>query len=754
MELLKSALEKVDRPGIFCTYGKVPFILPGLQIKGNEPMDIGLPLQSDQAKKLRELARQAPFGKGMQTIVDVNVRNVLELDPAEVAINNPEWDKMLRTITANVGEALGINQSISHHFYKLLLYEKGSFFLPHKDTEKEDRMFATLTITLPSAHQGGDLIISHEGDTFSFSFDKEEDLYHIQYAAFYADCTHEVKSVTDGYRLTLIYNLAYSGENDDLVKAPINHQFLPEFVQGLEQLREASANKFVFPLEYEYTEKNLSFQNLKSLDRAKAELMVKAAAEADFMIYLAFIHHWESGIPIGDDYHYGYRDYDDDHSSLDSYDMEEVHDEDTYIEHWIDTGGNEMTFGKFPLTDDEFVISYNFHNDEPYQQDYEGYAGNYGPTLDQVYRNAALVFWPKERHFSMLAKKGPVAAVSALTDYFGRYANTKGGMAMEECRQFSMAIMDHWEPQLYTPGYMVTHRTMLEVLLELDEPSLISQFIEKVMFQEVSGEEGPLLDMAGPRWDWSTISALHNVPKRLQQYRGEALSGLLLALCTGNRTMQKEQFCHNYFSEVTNHILRHTGKKSGPIYSTTDDNVASKKNTLALVFAAASWFDDVDPVTAFSSDIVRKEIWSLDDVLLPFLWDAVQQNGGKYKPKIIEGFASQIKNVLDIYFSKPLKEPTDWVQNVKLTCTCEDCSELQDFMLQPEEKIHYFGVNKERRKHLHRQIDAHDLDMTHITERSGSPYTLVCTKTRRTWERLKKQREYREEFYEQWENIF
>jgi len=36
-------------------------------------------------------------------------------------------------------------------------------------------------------------------------------------------------------------------------------------------------------------------------------------------------------------------------------------------------------------------------------------------------------------------------------------------------------------------------------------------------------------------------------------------------------------------------------------------------------------------------------------------------------------------------------------------------------------------------------IDRHRLDMTHMTERVGSPQTLVCTKDRRTFNRRMKQ---------------
>ena len=88
--------------------------------------------------------------------------------------------------------------------YKLLLYEKGSFFLAHQDTEKEKGMFATLSITLPSVHNGGELIVQHDGRLETFRFDAKDMQHSIQYAAFYADCHHEIKPLIKGYRLTLV----------------------------------------------------------------------------------------------------------------------------------------------------------------------------------------------------------------------------------------------------------------------------------------------------------------------------------------------------------------------------------------------------------------------------------------------------------------------------------------------------------------------------------------------------------------------
>jgi hypothetical protein len=83
----------------------------------------------------------------------------------------------------------------------------------------------------------------------------------------------------------------------------------------------------------------------------------------------------------------------------------------------------------------------------------------------------------------------------------------------------------------------------------------------------------------------------------------------------------------------------------------------------------------------------------------------------------------------------PPKAPKDWRQAGRIRCTCGDCRELQTFLFNPVEQTHRFRRRKDRRRHLHEQIQRHGLDMTHETERRGSPQTLVCTKNRRAHER-------------------
>jgi hypothetical protein len=95
----------------------------------------------------------------------------------------------------------------------------------------------------------------------------------------------------------------------------------------------------------------------------------------------------------------------------------------------------------------------------------------------------------------------------------------------------------------------------------------------------------------------------------------------------------------------------------------------------------------------------------------------------------------QTADVLLTRSEHPPSAPRDWRQDARLSCSCKDCRKLRLFGSDPTQQIHRFRVNKERRQHLHRQIDGYGLDMTHVTERMGSPQTLVCIKTRRNYSR-------------------
>lgn len=65
----------------------------------------------------------------------------------------------------------------------------------------------SLVVCLPALHEGGQLVVRHQGREKVFDWSGEKGTNTIQWAAFFSDCEHEVLEVTSGHRVTLTYNL-------------------------------------------------------------------------------------------------------------------------------------------------------------------------------------------------------------------------------------------------------------------------------------------------------------------------------------------------------------------------------------------------------------------------------------------------------------------------------------------------------------------------------------------------------------------
>ena len=236
-----TVLEEIKGAGTFVSSGAQPFLIPGLGVRGIG--EIGFPISVTQIKALIKIAHQAPFGKGSKTVLDKTVRSAWEVDAGQIKFANKEWGKFVEGIVRQIKPSLGLEEySVSANLYKLLLYQKGDFFLPHKDSEKEQGMFGTLIIGLPSNHTGGELVVRFDGCEETIDFSDPISRYHIPFAAFYADCEHEIRPITSGYRVCLVYNLVQNKGN-----SKIQLQRLGDQVKKLTAIMKASEEDHIFP---------------------------------------------------------------------------------------------------------------------------------------------------------------------------------------------------------------------------------------------------------------------------------------------------------------------------------------------------------------------------------------------------------------------------------------------------------------------------------------------------------------------------
>ena len=150
---LEALLAGVKRAGDFFVHGSLDAPIPRVEI--DRVGVLSFPVPASQIEAVIKRARRAPYGRGARTIVDTSVRNAWQLDAADVRIGGKAWEKTFQQIMSTVTAGLGCSgMNVSATLYKLLVYETGGLFRPHRDTEKADGMFGTLVLVLPSAHSG------------------------------------------------------------------------------------------------------------------------------------------------------------------------------------------------------------------------------------------------------------------------------------------------------------------------------------------------------------------------------------------------------------------------------------------------------------------------------------------------------------------------------------------------------------------------------------------------------------------------
>lgn len=76
---------------------------------------------------------------------------------------------------------------------------------------ESSNLFGSLVVFLPLKHSGGDLVTRHNGEEvkFEWSLMSHDPVQKFGWAAFYSHVEHEMLPVTEGYQVTLTYNLYY-----------------------------------------------------------------------------------------------------------------------------------------------------------------------------------------------------------------------------------------------------------------------------------------------------------------------------------------------------------------------------------------------------------------------------------------------------------------------------------------------------------------------------------------------------------------
>ena len=724
---LENLMLSISRPGDFYAHGRMFVPMPKLEVENVGVLS--LPVPDAQVRALINSAERAPYGKGTDTLVDTSVRDCWQIDGMSIDVGGGMWDDTFSRILDASATGLGCpGERLEAEIYKLLVYEPGGFFAEHRDTEKTEGMIATLTISLPTAGVGGELVVHHQDREIVIDMNTDESSELI-FAAFYADCTHETRPVRKGYRLSLVYNLClHQCDTETPRQAPDHTDEIESIVQYLIHWRdsEQSSDKLVWLLEHDYSEAGLSFDTLKNTDDAWARVLGKAADRAECEMYAAIVHIEEQGealYPDGDyvdSWHWH-------ENEVDGMEIGEVFDGSYWLDDWSSRDGGRPSLQRIPLHEQELLPVGELDDAKPDEQWLHEASGNEGVSLERAYRRAAFVIWPQSKTLDILAG----AHIGSAVAWVAEQLELNGGVADEQIRAFVLRLIEIWPsgPLDYKAQSRID---MLHLLTAVENETLTVRFLHQVVLLRYDGDENEAL-----------LAALSEIPM-------DAIGEFLVDLIRASFVI---------WTDATLALLRGVGESM----STTWGDVLEESVRTALSILPEAlkerigddkWYSECqEPIShqavcdlftlAWRCDLMDDAgtaAVAINDYPLAITPDRTipAALGELFNEKGLAdtaAYSTLWRHATDFLLARselPPEKPRDWKITADIDCGCELCTKLGAFCKNPVTEIARFPLRKDLRAHLHQIIDSNHLDLTHETERRGRPYTLVCTKTRAT----------------------
>ena len=736
---LQGLIRSVERPGDYCTQGRLECAMPRLEVQSAGT--IAFPVQAAQIASLIEAADRAPYGKGPETILDTSVRNCWQIDASKFQVGGGRWDETFGSILDSVAKGLGLpRECVEAQPYKLLVYEQGGFFRPHRDSEKAERMVATLVIGLPCDSAGGELVVRHAAreETLEVSV---RDPWELAYAAFYADCRHETLPVREGHRISLVYNVTVlpgSSEHvptsapDPLARAEATAKQLQAWNR-----EEGRGDKIVWLLEHDYSQAGLSFDALKGVDSAVGRMLASAAEQAGCALHAAILHIEKNGMPAN--YDWGWRGP----SGNKLVEIGEVFDWQQWLDSWVDPSGVLPALGSVPLGDLELLPVDCLDDAEPDEQRVHEASGNEGVDVTHLYHRAALVIWPWKDTLKIVA----AGSIATALDRAELELQTPGRLleSVDGPAQLLAQLREAWPKKERYQGktHAECRRRMLRLL------GTVSDVEETVRFLNATGKEcydgtenedlATLLGDLGPRVTGEFLPRL--IEAQLRWHSAPVIE-LLRRLIADHPVADDPAWRESHSAALLAALkelpeaFQSRMRPDASQWERPEPPQVLKANSISALFRLA-WELDLHQAADAAAAVVRRHPDSVPPQrALPTALVALKKADRGFTA--VSSFGTLWQHASDSLLARsstPPEVPRDWFIEAKLPCPCEHCQKLRDFCADRAAETVRFPVREDLRDHISTEIRRAGLDISCKTERRGRPYTLICTKTRDSYYR-------------------
>ena len=409
----------------------------------------------------------------------------------------------------------------------------------------------------------------------------------------------------------------------------------------------------------------------------------------------------------------------------------DLYDSRHWLDSWIGADGSCPTFDEIPLLPEELLPTGALDGAAPDERRVHEASGNEGVDLERSYRRAAMVIWPQSNTLDVIASAGIRAAVDWVAGRFGVTPR-------ERIEQLSARLVGTWrhDPREREEDATASRVRMLHLLRMIGNAGLAHRFLHDVALSHYSGgENGDLLaavEMVG------------------EDAAGEYLPNFVAAHFADvpEKTMALLRLADETTSVLTRSALGASVAQAVAALPDAlhaerpaEDWLAFRRRTpigaacLCDLFALAWRCNSMDDALAAATLLANHPQRVTPDRMVPAVLEGLRGEAGLEET---EAYVTLWRHAADFLLKRsatPPEAPRDWVIAANVSCPCGHCVKLRAFCGDPVARVARYPLRQELRKHLHRIIDEHGLDLSHETERRGRPFTLVCTKNRASYRR-------------------
>ena len=363
--------------------------------------------------------------------------------------------------------------------------------------------------------------------------------------------------------------------------------------------------------------------------------------------------------------------------------------------------------------------------------------GNYGNTVDRWYHRAAVVLWPRAHSFALRAQRSADWAVGEVNKHL------KAG-DLAAAQQMAQSLLPFWAGVARTeenPGFAAR---VCQVAAALEAPDQATALLEPLRLEQLTPKTAPglraLAEAYGPAWHQPLLQtwdeSRFDRSAWLQQ-----LPELCRRLSTGAATALAQELVSRQCAWIRQQwqagcAWPHPAQRLGTLAGLAEATVAVLESSLITKQTKLR--------TALLDFLKAAPTGSPVLGLTRLLHAAHEAHAGEALASLgLTGLHKHCAQVLRRRLDEPPRAQDDWSIPTRLACSCALCQQLKQFLGDGARQDMEWPLAQQNRAHVHREIDAHDLPMTHTTRRVGRPYLLVLKKTaalfkreaveRRTW---------------------